>query len=237
MPVQAPDLHLYLELIHFYFSQPDCNLITQDAYNCVKRVKNTHLLTDAYTQTQCIPTATSLPVSHLCMVFALKALLPADGFPAREQQLCHQPVVGNGVHIQSWIQPSTVGDGAGGKRKAPEEALIEFLAVQHSSASSLCEIMPCKLSLPAKNSVYRLTEAISNAPSKSPAPVEAAVTPQHAASYPLRCLNLVRGCAPQVSQISIFSTSFLHIHIQYVIDGRGGVKGIREGRDVRKKGA
>lgn len=83
--------------------------------------------------------------------------------------------------------------GARGKGKTPEVALIEFLAVRHSSASLLCEIMPCKVSLPAKNSVYQLTEAIWNALSKTPAPAAGAVTAQHAASYPLRCLNLVRS--------------------------------------------
>lgn len=135
---------------------------------------------------------TSQSVSHLCQYgVCFKSLVASKLFSSQGTAALSLASSGwQGPYPELW------GTGLGGKRKTPEEALIEFLAVQHSSASPLWEIMPCKLSLPAKNSVYQLTEAISNAPPKAPAAATAAATPWHAASYPLRCLNLVRRHAP-----------------------------------------
>lgn len=112
----------------------------------VKRVKNTHLPTDEHTQTY-IPTATRLS--------AFQPSLPAWYLLQKPccQQMVFQPGSSSFVISQlrvmgsiSWAGSTLEdggmgklrgGNGAGGKRKTPEEALIEFLAVQHSSASPL----------------------------------------------------------------------------------------------------
>lgn len=141
-----------------------------------KEVKTTHFWTDTSIYTHSNQPA-SQPVSHVCQHgVCFKSLVASRWFSS-------QGTAALSLASSGWrdpypeLDPTLYSGGqAGGKRKTPEEALIEFLAVRHSSASSLCEIMPCKLSLPAKNSVYQLTEAISNAPSKASALVAAAAT-------------------------------------------------------------
>ncbi|KAK5911773.1 hypothetical protein CesoFtcFv8_001711 [Champsocephalus esox] len=100
-------------------------------------------------------------------ISAAEALQPADGF--QEQWLCHQPVVGDRVRIQSWFPSTVCGAGMGPGEGGPGGVVNRISRCPALKRIPLRGIMPHKLSLPAKNRIYQFSEAISNAPLKAPA--------------------------------------------------------------------